>query len=122
MKLYVDDIRPAPEGWQQARTVTDAIRFLAMFGSQVDEISLDHDISYAVEVAGTQRPFPSPENFTAVAHFVNLMYYAMKEEFNPKITIHTANPVGGNELAKILEGFTVSIEPASRVNRLESEV
>jgi hypothetical protein len=26
-----------------------------MFGSEVDEISLDHDISYAVEVAGTQR-------------------------------------------------------------------
>lgn len=67
MKLYVDDIRPAPEGWQQARTVTDAIKFLSNFGNQVTEISLDHDISYAVEVAGTQRPFPSPENFQAVA-------------------------------------------------------
>ena len=55
LKLFVDDIRPAHEGYQQARTVTDAIKFLAMFGSEVDEISLDHDISYAVEVAGTQR-------------------------------------------------------------------
>lgn len=41
MKLYVDDIRPAPEGWQQARTVTDAIKFLSNFGNQVTEISLD---------------------------------------------------------------------------------
>lgn len=119
MKLFVDDIRPAPEGWQQARTVTDAIRFLAMFGKQVDEISLDHDISYAVEVAGTQRPFPSPENFTAVAYFMTAFYQNNK---NVSVTIHTANPVGGNELANILDGFEISIEPASRVNRLESEV
>jgi hypothetical protein len=57
MKLYIDDIRPAPEGWQQARTVTDAIRFLSKFSLVTEEISIDHDISYAVEVAGIQRPF-----------------------------------------------------------------
>ncbi len=119
MKLYVDDIRPAPEGgWQQARTVTDAIRFLAMFGEQVDEISLDHDISYAVEVAGTQRPFPSPENFTAVAYYMESFF----KENRPKVTIHTANPVGAKEIESILKDFEVTIAPASRVNRLESEV
>ena len=118
MKLYVDDIRPAPEGWQQARTVTDAIRFLSMFGDQVDEISLDHDISYAVEVAGTQRPFPSPEDFSAVALYIARYY----EEKSPVITVHSANPVGARNIEAILYGFNVKIEPASRVNRLESEV
>ncbi len=122
MKLYVDDIRPAPEGWQQARTVTDAIRFLAMFGDQVTEISLDHDISYAVEVAGTQRPFPSPENFTSVARFIVAHYYNKNHDSWPSIVIHTANPVGSREIEKILIGFKKTIEPASRVNRLESEV
>lgn len=120
MKLYVDDIRPAPEGWQQARTVTDAIKFLSNFGNQVTEISLDHDISYAVEVAGTQRPFPSPENFQAVAYFIAVMFGQVEKK--PEIVIHTANPVGGRELANILMTFKPSIEPASRVNRLESEV
>ena len=121
MKLFIDDIRPAPEGWQQARTVTDAIRFLAMFGEQVDEISFDHDISYAVEVAGTQRPFPSPENFSAVA------YYICSASL-PKlasITIHSANPVGAENIRCILEegcDVLVGVKPASRVNRLESEV
>ncbi len=121
MKLFVDDIRPAPEGWQQARTVTDAIRFLAQFGSQVDEISLDHDISYAVEVAGNQRPFPSPEDFTAVA------YYIIKAvPTNVKITVHSANPVGAKRIKEIIESDSyydkVIIAPASRVNRLGSEV
>lgn len=122
MKLYVDDIRPAPEGWQQARTVTDAIRFLAQFGHSVDTVSLDHDISYAVEVAGTQRPFPSPENFTAVARFMVEFYTRELAGRKPKVIIHTANPVGGKELENILNDFETSVEPASRVNRLESEV
>ena len=123
MKLYVDDIRPAPEGWQQARTVTDAIRFLAMFGEQVTDISLDHDISYAVEVAGTQRPFPSPENFTAVAYFIISHWLSIDAKL-PKITVHSANPVGAGEIQKILAERGVNSEylPASRVNRLESEV
>lgn len=122
MKLYIDDIRPAPEGWQQARTVTDAIRFLSQFGKEVDEISLDHDISYAVEVAGTQRPFPSPENFSAVARFMVAYYHEVANSKRPEIIIHTANPVGAQDLADILKEFRGRIEPASRVNRLESEV
>ena len=121
MKLYVDDIRPAPEGWQQARTVTDAIKFLAQFGLEVDEISLDHDISYNVEVAGTQRPFPSPETFQAVAYFIGIYYPISKA---PKITVHSANPVGAHEIQKILQTWSMESKyiPASRVNRLESEV
>lgn len=121
MKLFVDDIRPAPEGWQQARTVTDAIRFLDMFGHDVTEVSLDHDISYAVEVAGTQRPFPSPENFTAVAR-----YLAVRPEKFQKVEhviVHSANPVGATEIMKITSPYYKTIvSPASRVNRLESEV
>lgn len=124
MKLYIDDIRPAPEGWQQARTVTDAIRILSMF--DVEEVSLDHDISYAVEVAGTQRPFPSPENFTAVAYFLKQRYlypHSSQNSWNvPKVTIHSANPIGAQEIELILDDFDVTVSPASRVNRLESEV
>lgn len=122
MKLYVDDIRPAPEGWTQARTVTEAIRFLARYGSEVTEISLDHDISYAVEVAGTQRPFPSPEDFTAVAQYVRIFYLALGKVTLPKIYIHSANPVGADRIKDILCNFVVVVKPELRVNRLESEL
>jgi hypothetical protein len=122
MKIYVDDIRPAPEGWIQARTVTDAIKTIARFGSEITEISLDHDISVAVSVGGEYRPFPSPETFQAVAYYM-IQYYA-HGGIKPKVTIHTANPVGGKELFLLLEDayFSTEIAPASRVNRLESEV
>lgn len=124
MKLYIDDIRPAPEGWQQARTVTDAIRFISQFANEIDEISIDHDISYAVEVAGTQRPFPSPENFSAVAHYICAIYQAYPKKIFKKITIHSANPVGTREIYHIFfdKGLIAEIAPATRVNRLENEV
>ena len=119
MKLYIDDIRPAPEGWQQARTVTDAIKTIARFGGEITDISFDHDISLPVSVNGEYRPFPSPETFQAVAYYI-VQFYGMADK--PNIIIHTANPVGGRELSLILADYQVSIKPASRVNRLESEV
>ena len=121
LRLYVDDIRPAPEGWLQARTVTEAIRTIARFGVEITHVSLDHDISLPVSVNGEYRPFPSPETFQAVAYYMVAYYMGLTSE-KPHVTIHTANPVGATELESILYGFTVLIEPATRVNRLESEV
>ncbi len=127
MKLYIDDIRPAPEGWHQAKTVSAAIRFIAQFGEKITEISIDHDISYAVEVAGIQRPFPSPETFQPVAYFISIFYSARSVD-SPKITIHSANPVGAKQIEMIFKDYSdilhkeIIIDPASRVNRLESEV
>lgn len=125
MKLYIDDIRPAPEGWIQARTVTDAIKTIARFGHEITDISLDHDISLPVSVCGEYRPFPSPETFQAVAYYMVQFFgfrnYGGGYEY-PNVTIHTANPIGEKELASILSDFPVTIAPASRVNRLESEV
>lgn len=41
-KLYVDDVKPAPSGWQLARTADEAKNFL--FTGNVDWVSLDHDL------------------------------------------------------------------------------
>jgi len=42
MKLWLDDRRPAPEGWTWARTALNAFRILA--ATEVDEVSLDYDL------------------------------------------------------------------------------
>lgn len=41
-RLWLDDIRPAPAGWEHAYTAQDAIARLARGG--VVEVSLDHDL------------------------------------------------------------------------------
>lgn len=42
MKVYLDDERTCPEGWQLARWPEDVIEFLT--NSNVTHISLDHDL------------------------------------------------------------------------------
>ena len=119
MKIWVDDIRTAPEGWHHARTVTEAIRVIGMFPEEITHISLDHDISYQVEVAGVSRPFPSPEDFSAVA------YYIVMALMGPwKISVHSANPVGAKKILAILKegGIKAEYKPMGPANRLEMEV
>lgn len=101
IKLFVDDIRPAPEGWQLARTVTDAIRILNT--QDVSEVSLDHDISHAVEVNGLARPYPCGETFEPVARFLAVIG---ELGYGPDIVyVHTANAVARANMVQILKGW-----------------
>lgn len=133
MKLWVDDIRNAPDDtWTVARTITEAIRFLSMFNP--DEISLDHDISHQVVMGDVSRPYPCPETFASVALFIARKYWqevpvnkntvAVSGNHVPKITIHTANPVGAKLMNDILlvVGIKSEIKPMSAANRLEREI
>ncbi len=47
MKLWLDDLRPPPEGWMWARTVEEAMPHLR--SGEVAEASLDHDLGEGVE-------------------------------------------------------------------------
>lgn len=42
MKLWLDDERPAPEGWTWVKTVTDCLFHLLQF--EVTDLSLDNDL------------------------------------------------------------------------------
>lgn len=56
MKLWLDDIRPAPEGWVWVKTVQEAIDMTTacvsigwQVGDEFDECSLDHDLGQGDE-------------------------------------------------------------------------
>jgi len=105
MKLWIDDIRNAPDdSWTVVRNVTSAIKAIAMFGDSIEAISFDHDISYQIQMGEVSRPYPSPETFQAVAEYV-VLYYMKEKRILPLIKIHTANPTGAIALEKILKDF-----------------
>lgn len=105
-KLWVDDIRPAPDAsWAVARTVGEAIRMIARM--RFDEISLDHDDGY--------------ETFEAVAYFIGEKYFTDKgfpdadsnmrlacPRIHPKMTIHSANPVGARHMMDVLKDYGIT--------------
>lgn len=126
MKLFVDDIRNAPTThWTVARTIESAIRCIAFFGDDIDEISLDHDISHQIVMGELSRPFPCPETFQPVAYFI-AAYYRGKDKC-PDIIMHTSNPLGAEAMMVALEKFgeykgKVSVKFSPAANRLEMEV
>lgn len=109
IRLYVDDIRPTPDGWERARTVTEAIRILDTI--EVDELSLDHDI----QCQGDPRnglvvsAHTSPETYEPIARFVAMM----PEDRRPSyVVMHTANPGAAERMADILKGKVDRIDIA----------
>lgn len=89
MKLWLDDIRPAPEGWFWVKTAWDAIEQLSRGG--VTEVSLDHDLG-------------DDENGTG--QFVATWIEA--EAYHGRFArigwrVHSANPIGAERMRMALE-------------------
>jgi hypothetical protein len=103
MKLFCDDIRRAPDGWEIARTNTKAIRLLATSPDPVVEVSIDHDICCQMEnFDGKGMSFSHASNET----YMPIVYYilAMSRELRPKIVhIHSANIYAGNIMVEMLK-------------------
>jgi len=108
MKLWVDDIRDAPdESWIVARKVEQAIRLIAT--QTFETISIDHDIENR----------PDDETFKPVAYFIGEKYKGLQElsDFRtgfgtkikvvPTIIIHSINPTGAKEIAAILHDYGI---------------
>ena len=85
MRLWLDDVRPAPKGWVWVKTVDDTIRRIELGG--VTEVSLDHDLDYS----DPQR------TGSEVADYIRRRALAGQEI--PVVHVHTANPIGGAQMA-----------------------
>ena len=105
-KLWLDDVRPAPEGWEWARTVTEAQRILT--DHDVSECSLDHDLglNYAVEAGVDINDFDALIDYAESLPDIreetglDLVNWMIEHEKVPDtITIHSWNPVGAGAMA-----------------------
>lgn len=118
VRLWHDDVRPAPPGWLWARTNDQA---KAVFKEQdVVECSLDHDLGlHEVEI---------PEDPESLLDIITLQgrggetgydlvnWMVVEDIFPSVITIHSWNPEGAMAMAKRLarfapEGTSLTIKP-----------
>lgn len=98
MKLWLDDIRPAPEGWTWARSVDEAIYIMLYQGrsrdfpniSNFEACSLDHDLGEGDERDGIV--------------FVDWMVKT-KCWPNTKPVVHSMNPVGRQRMQQTIERY-----------------
>ena len=95
MKLWVDDIRPAPEGWNWARSVNDAKhqiewweKYCRPWNSQGLLIDIDHDAGDFVHDGGD---------------FIRILDWLEETGRNYPIHLHSMNPVGVENMRRIIQ-------------------
>lgn len=96
MKIWVDDMRPAPFGWIHCNTVNSTVELLQdvqKFGSlkAIEEISLDHDAGDFAHDGGG--------DYIKILDWIEFM----KFRDVPKISIHTMNSVGRENMQRIID-------------------
>ena len=94
MKLWIDDIRTPPDGWEWAKTSKEAIDVID--NNEVSHISFDHDLG---------------GDDTTRKVVMDICHKGFN--FPPLLSVHSANPVGRDWLLSMFKTYA----PNSRVVR-----
>lgn len=114
MKLWLDDERPAPEGWHRVKTADEALKVLATAGHLLEEISLDHDL-------GDLTHSPERTGYTVLEEIERLTA-CQEEYFPPRIYIHTANPVARRKMQQAVESIERLVDNKRRMRDENSDL
>lgn len=88
MKLYLDDVRKAPQNWIPVRNVLDAIQLLDE--QEIKEISLDHDLGNG--------------HLTGLDLINQIEKEVIERNFKPpKMYVHSMNPVGRKQMLVVIK-------------------
>lgn len=91
MKIWVDDIRPAPDGYVWFRSVDytiKALRNYSTYNIPIEVIDLDHDAGEFSQFGGD---------------YINILNWLEETGRNYPIHIHSMNPVGVENMRRIIE-------------------
>ena len=92
MKLWVDDLREAPEGYVWAKSVHGAKQYICYFEHRthhsIELIDIDHDAGDYVSDGGD---------------YIKLLDWLEETGRNYPIRIHSQNPVGVQNMRRIIE-------------------
>ena len=97
MKLWIDDVRPAPDGYVWAKSVdeaiddiifTDILRIFDDENIEIELIDIDHDAGNYASYGGD---------------YIKLLDWLEETGRNYPIRIHSMNPVGIQNMRAIIE-------------------
>ena len=96
MRLWVDDVRPAPEGYEWCKSVADAVHIICnvewyrayKYGDKIELIDIDHDAGEYVNDGGD---------------YIKLLDWLEETGRNYPIRIHSQNPVGVANMRRIIQ-------------------
>jgi len=95
MKVYLDDVREAPQGWTRVYWPDEAIALLERGG--VVDLSLDHDLGDDLRGTGYD-----------VVRWIEEAV-VLREFTPPRIAVHSANPVARDRMLRGIEAIERAI-------------
>ena len=93
MKIWLDDIRPAPKGFTLAHSVNEAITLIEhaeKFKMSIDLIDCDHDLG---------------DYFSDGGDGIKLLDWLCERQTFYPIILHTANPVGRDNMLRLIKRY-----------------
>lgn len=105
-KLYLDDIRtPKSDGWEIVRNYDEFVDWIEKNGLP-DEVSFDHDLStidYDLSTWTQKIEYTEKTGYDAAKW---LCEYCLENGLPiPSWNVHSANPVGRDNIISVLKGF-----------------
>lgn len=93
VKLWLDDLRPAPEGYEPVKSVREAqtvIEQIEAEGGTIEVIDLDHDLGDYAQFGGDG---------------IKLLDYLLERGTLYPVKFHTANPVGRANMERMVQRY-----------------
>ena len=90
VKIYVDDIRPVPEGYIGTKSVNETIVLIQQIeadGGEIVLLDLDHDLGDYAKDGGDA---------------IKILDYLVEHETLYPVAIHTMNPVGAENMRRVI--------------------
>jgi hypothetical protein len=107
VRVFLDDVRPAPEGWVRVSTPEEVIELLR--SARVEALSLDFDLGFRGEEE--QRTGELVLKWIEERVFLGEVAFEL-----PQITIHSSNPVGRQRLQRALAAIGSRLEAPDRTS------
>jgi hypothetical protein len=106
ISMWLDDLRPAPDGWVHVTTVHEAIALIK--AGKVARASLDHDLGLCspcnrVNATSARR---TPRNCQCMTGYKLCLWMAENGKWpDEKPTVHSQNPVGAFAMRQIIDRY-----------------
>jgi hypothetical protein len=103
MKLWIDDVRPAPEGYVWCKSTLNALHTIYHNADDIEEIHLDHDAGeYVLEGGDFIKILDELER---LCHSGNALKRAcwLERCSRYRFGFHSANPVGVENMRRIVQ-------------------
>ena len=103
MKLWIDDVRPAPEGYVWCKSTLNALHTIYHNADEIEEIALDHDAGEYVFEGGDF--IEVLKELERLCHSINPLKRAcwLDRCIRFKFSLHSMNPAGIENMRRIIK-------------------